>query len=264
MSNRLGGKQGTAYTGTNANQPPNWSFEIRDPNQYDFNNYSIGDLWLNTVNFNVWVLVSLAGNANNTQLAKWVRFVGGNGDLITLTGNTGGPVFGDINSNINVVGDATTITVVGNPATHTLTASLPTSFFQSGTFVPTIAFGGASVGVTYDATQTKAEWTRVGNMVFISIRLVLTSKGVSVGRATISTLPFTVGSSLVNAQNALVAMGNITLDGGFSIVWANFVPGTTTVQFAEGGIANIPTQNLNDPNFANNTSLNIDGFYFLS
>ncbi|HXC05147.1 MAG TPA: hypothetical protein VNZ86_10380, partial [Bacteroidia bacterium] len=41
----------------------------------------------------------------------------------TLTGNTGGPVGVDLNNNINVVGDATTINIVGNPGTHTLTAS---------------------------------------------------------------------------------------------------------------------------------------------
>ena len=40
MSNRLGGKQGTSYLGTNANQPPNWTFSNRDPNQYDTQNVS--------------------------------------------------------------------------------------------------------------------------------------------------------------------------------------------------------------------------------
>ena len=61
MSNRLGGKQGTAYLGTNANQPPNWVFSDRDPNQYDINNVSLGDMWLNQNSEDVWILVSLAG-----------------------------------------------------------------------------------------------------------------------------------------------------------------------------------------------------------
>jgi hypothetical protein len=35
MSNRLGGKQGTAYMGTNANQPPNMHFMDRPPTAFD-------------------------------------------------------------------------------------------------------------------------------------------------------------------------------------------------------------------------------------
>jgi hypothetical protein len=41
-----------------------------------------------------------------------------------LTGNTGGPVGPDSSDNINVVGDGTTIDIIGNPGTHTLTASV--------------------------------------------------------------------------------------------------------------------------------------------
>lgn len=49
---------------------------------------------------------------------------GGSGTTVnTLTGNIGGAV-GPIGGNINVVGDGTTITISGNPATHTLTASM--------------------------------------------------------------------------------------------------------------------------------------------
>ncbi len=45
MSNRLGGKQGTAYTGTNADSPPNVWYRDRPPTQYDWQNYSLMDLW---------------------------------------------------------------------------------------------------------------------------------------------------------------------------------------------------------------------------
>jgi len=121
MSNRLGGKQGTAYTGTNANQPPNWTFAERDPNLYDFNNVALGDLWLNTANEEIWVLVSLDGDTTSRgRLAHWVQFGGG---IETLTGNSGGAVGPDANDNVNVIGDTTTINVAGNTATNTLTIS---------------------------------------------------------------------------------------------------------------------------------------------
>ena len=126
MSNRLGGKQGTAYTGTNANQPPNWTFENHDPNQYNTQNVSLGDLWLNQTNQNVWMLVSLKRQVTGPgSIATWVKLEsGGISALDELTGNTGGPITPDNNANINIVGDGIGITITGNPATNTLTASL--------------------------------------------------------------------------------------------------------------------------------------------
>ena len=126
MSNRLGGKQGTAYLGTNAIQPPDYTFSHRDPNQYDINNVSLGDFWLNQTNENLWVLVSLARDVSGPgSVATWTKLeAGGVSDLDKLTGNSGGPVTPDNNANINNVGDGTTISIVGNPGTNTLTASV--------------------------------------------------------------------------------------------------------------------------------------------
>ena len=45
MSNRIG-NIGTQYLGTKANNPPNLFYRDRPPTQYDFQNYSVGDLWL--------------------------------------------------------------------------------------------------------------------------------------------------------------------------------------------------------------------------
>lgn len=47
---------------------------------------------------------------------------GGGGPIDTLTGNTGGPV-SPLAGNINIVGDGLTLTVTGNPGTHTLTVT---------------------------------------------------------------------------------------------------------------------------------------------
>jgi hypothetical protein len=61
--------------------------------------------------------MGVAGN-----VANWVLLTGNMGPLLSLTGNSGGAVF-PLAGNINVVGDGTTIQVVGNPGTHTLTIS---------------------------------------------------------------------------------------------------------------------------------------------
>jgi hypothetical protein len=126
MSNFQGGgaPRGIGYTGTYANRPPNIHFNDRDPNQYDTQNYSLMDFWLNTVSLNIFCLVSLAGNSSSKgMLADWVPLsTGGVGTVDTLTSNTGGAV-SPLAGNINVVGDGVTITGIGNPGAHTITLS---------------------------------------------------------------------------------------------------------------------------------------------
>jgi len=121
MSNRLGGKQGTAYLGTNANQPPNMVYATRDPDQYDIN-YSIGDIWINTATLTLWALVSLQGTTTSKGAkATWIHGNGGVG-VQTLTGTTGtNPVSGDTNDNINLFSSIGGLDVQGNSTAHTLT-----------------------------------------------------------------------------------------------------------------------------------------------
>lgn len=66
----------------------------------------------------------------------------------------------------------------------------------TGTFTPALAFGGSTTGVTY-TTQT-GNYSRIGNLVFIEINIVLTSNGSGTGAATIANLPFT---SIARIQN---------------------------------------------------------------
>jgi hypothetical protein len=71
------------------------------------------------------------------------------------------------------------------------------NYYDEGTFTPVLAFGGASVGITY--TTQSGKYTRVGNMVCYEITIILSSKGSSVGGARISGLPFTSGSLYATA-----------------------------------------------------------------
>ena len=131
MPTRLTGLPSLASLGVEAPQPPNLVSLNRAPTVNDFANFNTGDLWLNTASLlganpmaptaeDVWMLVSKNKRIAN---ATWINF-GGGGSLLSLTGNTGGTVFGDPAQNINTLGDGVGITVVGNPATHTLTWSL--------------------------------------------------------------------------------------------------------------------------------------------
>lgn len=127
MSNRLGGRQGTAYLGTNADQPPNWHFNDRSPNQYDTQNVSLGDLWLNKDDGSAWILTSLDGDSNSRgMLATWIRFAGSHNNLQTLTGDLGDVVPADDGGNITITGDESGLNLVGDAASHTLSLAWPT------------------------------------------------------------------------------------------------------------------------------------------
>jgi hypothetical protein len=117
MSNRLAGVSPLNYQGTQASNPPNITYHKRSPIPTDWQNFSIGDFWIYSATQQIWVLLSLANN-----VADWVELAVNISALETLTGNTGGPV-SPFNNNINVVGDGTTVDIVGNPITNTLTVS---------------------------------------------------------------------------------------------------------------------------------------------
>lgn len=124
INQRLNGLTPLSYLGDNAVQPPEFVTKARPPTSTDSKNFYLGDIWLDTsgypgtlpTNEDIYMLVALVGNT-----ATWVNF--GGGDLETLTGNSGGAVSPDGADNINILGDTTTINVVGNPGTNTLTIS---------------------------------------------------------------------------------------------------------------------------------------------
>ena len=121
MSNRLGGLQGTAYTGTNANQPPNYNFEDRPPTRYDFR--SLGDLWLDRSTGDLYYLASLDGDAQSKgEIAHWVLMGSFQGDLQNLTTQDAVVVHPQAGT-INVVGDGISITTTGDDVTGTVTIS---------------------------------------------------------------------------------------------------------------------------------------------
>ena len=125
-NNALNAINPLSYMGVNPRTPPNFVQHTFAPTLYDSKNFQIGALWLNTGNAippvtpptlnDLYVLVALYQGQ-----ATWLPFTAG--DLRFLTGNSGGPVPPTAN-NINVVGDGTTVTVVGTPGTSTLTVSV--------------------------------------------------------------------------------------------------------------------------------------------
>jgi hypothetical protein len=124
MSNRLGGKQGTAYLGTNAQQPPNWNFYPHDPTIYTYQNFSLGDLWLNTVTQQAFVLVSLERNTVTNEFnAIWTDFTGTPAGVVESLQAADGTVAFPVNGQIDFPN--TVITGNTNSVTNILTSAQP-------------------------------------------------------------------------------------------------------------------------------------------
>ena len=125
MSNSLGGRQGTSYLGTNAASPPNWTFHTDSPTIYNSQNFSLGDMWLNTTLQDAFVLTSLAFNPiSNVREAVWFQFANGPqtgtiNQLIAADGTIANPLNGQITFP-NAV-----ITANTNPVSNILTSVQP-------------------------------------------------------------------------------------------------------------------------------------------
>lgn len=130
--------------------------------------------------------------------------------------------------------------------------------YEEGTWNPTLEFGGASTGITYLAQQ--GLYTRVGNVCYFTIRLVLTSKGSATGPATIADLPFPCDTTMpVNF--------NIGLTSGLTLAQESTIVGHIPSSGSTIELLVVPTDSaiahttLLDSECSNATTLETTGFY---
>lgn len=123
------------------------------------------------------------------------------------------------------------------------------NFYEEGSFTPVLAFGGASVGITY--SEQEGAYTRIGNIVFGFISMVLTSKGTSIGSATISGLPYTIGDSNSCAINRY---SNLTYLATRDTTFGTLIAAGTSISLSQSG-DNVGTSPLTNTQFANDTIL---------
>lgn len=148
----------------------------------------------------------------------------------------------------------------GNP---TITSLGPPTY-TTGSFTPGIAFGGSAVGITYNVASTAGQYTQIGNVVFYSIRVIMTSKGAAVGAATITGLPVLTGPAIPFCQGNLFS-SFLSWDAGYTYVLVQTIPSSTTMQINENIInRNSANPPLTNTAFANNTEIVSTGFYFTS
>lgn len=95
---------------------------------------------------------------------------------------------------------------------------------STGTWTPVVAFGGASVGITYSVQL--GQYVRTGNLVTATCYVLITNKGSSTGSITISGLPFTARNISQYFQGGAVGSATGTPTGK---IFQFFVSPNTTV-----------------------------------
>lgn len=135
----------------------------------------------------------------------------------------------------------------------------PVPSYSTGSFTPVLTFGGASVGITYAIQQ--GTYTQIGNVIVINITIQLTSKGVSVGGALITGLPFTANAGLADQDIFMTAIGAVTFPAGTTYLHGAIVSGATTMSPNADGTG-ISTIQLTDAEFANTSYFKFSGTYF--
>jgi hypothetical protein len=124
-------------------------------------------------------------------------------------------------------GAFTTVTTDGVkfPATQVPSADANTlDDYEEGAWTPVLRFASTTTGITY--TDRAARYTKIGNRVFASGWISLSSKGAAVGAASITGLPFTsgaypggfaapslnfVGISFAGQYSGYVAVGDVAI-----------------------------------------------------
>lgn len=128
-------------------------------------------------------------------------------------------------------------------------------YFAEEQFTPVLAFGGASVGVTY-STQV-GRYKKIGSRLIFQIRLVVTSKGSSTGNATITGLPFTSVGSIPQTVPVQFVSGFVGLTGSPE---ANI--NTSATDIVLGQTTATGRSVITDTSFGAGTiTLSLSGFY---
>jgi hypothetical protein len=129
--------------------------------------------------------------------------------------------------------------------------------YEEGTWTMGVAFGGASVGVTYAANT--GTYTKIGRQVTVNGYLFLSNKGSSTGSAGITGLPFTIPGNDANYSAASVWFNKVTFANQLISVG---ITNNTYISLEEVTLLGVGTA-ITNADFANDSSIIISFTYFV-
>ena len=128
--------------------------------------------------------------------------------------------------------------------------------YETGTWAPSITFGGGSTGITY--TTQEGHYTRYGNWVSVHAYILLSAKGSDTGTALIAGLPFTAINTAASSHS--LSIGNMANAANLtSAVTAYATDNGTTINLVDWGATGSAV--LDDTNFGATTAISVTGTY---
>ncbi len=142
------------------------------------------------------------------------------------------------------------------PATKNASAGANTlDDYEKGTWTPDLQFGGAKVGITYSIQE--GYYTIIGNMIYCSCRISLTSKGSSAGGASIEGFPVAVANNNAAANSPSLYLNGVSYANAFQATIPVNSDGMDFYEITEAGV--ITT--LTDVNFADTSIIFLSAAY---
>ena len=131
--------------------------------------------------------------------------------------------------------------------------------YEEGTFVPKFTFGGGSSGQSYSSVRN-GFYTKIGDTVFITVRLELTARGSSTGTIRIADLPFTsISTSNSNSGFYIGYMANVSGNFDTNNIHLVIDPNETVITFRQ--MSSGSSVDMAESNFGNSSQVIVSGFY---
>jgi hypothetical protein len=151
----------------------------------------------------------------------------------------------DISDNA-FVGTGTSVTLTGREV----------PVYETGTWTPSITFGGGSTGITYGAQE--GYYTRIGNEVTVYGVVTLSAVGSDSGQARIAGLPFIARNTTASTSGIVVSRA-ANMSGLTSYVNGQITKNATTISLYDWGATG--QADLLDTNFTATSSIAFSGTY---
>lgn len=128
--------------------------------------------------------------------------------------------------------------------------------YAEGTFTPAITFSGGNTGITYSIQV--GSYTRIGNIVFFQLSILLTSKGTSTGSLTITGLPVTSAATSDNLSTQSIYTNSLA--SGVTQFLQTFI-GTSSTVISLRKLVSGASTSLADTDLTNTSYFTVAGHY---